>query len=99
MSIYTLALFVHIVGALGAFIGVSVWLFAALALRHAGSVGQVRALSSLIQPSGVLAVASLVLLGRRWVLYGHHGVGGARHVDHRGDHQLPPPRSTWRLRH
>jgi hypothetical protein len=62
-TLYTLALFVHIVGAIGAFIGVSVWLFAALALRRAQSVGQVRALTSLIQPSGVLAVVSIVLLG------------------------------------
>jgi hypothetical protein len=50
MSNYDLALFVHIVGAIGAFIGVSVWLFAALALRRAQDVGQVRALTSLIQP-------------------------------------------------
>jgi len=63
MNSYTLALFVHIVGAIGAFIGVSVWLFAAMALRRAQSVGQVRALTSLIQPSGVLAVVSIVLLG------------------------------------
>jgi Predicted integral membrane protein (DUF2269) len=62
-TLYTFALFVHIVGAIGAFIGVSVWLFAAMALRRAQSVGQVRALTSLIQPSGVLAVVSIVLLG------------------------------------
>jgi Predicted integral membrane protein (DUF2269) len=62
-TLYTLALFVHIVGAIGAFIGVSVWLFAAMALRRAQSVGQVRALTSLIQPSGKLAVVSIVLLG------------------------------------
>jgi len=62
-TLYTLALFVHIVGAIGAFIGVSVWLFAAMALRRAQSVGQVRALTSLIQPSGALAVVSIVLLG------------------------------------
>jgi Predicted integral membrane protein (DUF2269) len=62
-TLYTLALFVHIVGAIGAFIGVSVWLFAAMALRRAQSVGQVRALTSLIQPSGALAVVSIALLG------------------------------------
>src|SRR5258708_22148227 len=63
MSNYTLALFVHIVGAIGAVVGVSVWLFAALALRRAQDVGQVRALTSLIQPSGVLAIVGILLLG------------------------------------
>jgi Predicted integral membrane protein (DUF2269) len=63
MSIYTLMLFVHVVGAIGTFIGVGVWLFAALALRQAQQVGQVRALTSLIQPSGVLAIVSILLLG------------------------------------
>jgi hypothetical protein len=63
VTLYTLALFVHVVGAIGAFIGVSVWLFAALALRRAQSVGQVRALTSLIQPAAVLAIVSIVLLG------------------------------------
>jgi hypothetical protein len=63
MTLYTLALFTHIVGAIGTFIGVSVWLFAAMALRRARSVGQVRALSGLIQPSGALAIVSILLLG------------------------------------
>ncbi len=63
MSIYTLALFVHIVGAIGVFVGVSVWLFAAAALRRTQYIWQVRALTSLIQPSGNLAVVSILLLG------------------------------------
>ncbi|HEV2237394.1 MAG TPA: hypothetical protein VGR57_12100 [Ktedonobacterales bacterium] len=63
MSLYTLALFCHIVGAIGTFIGVSVWLFVAAALRRAQQVAQVRALSGLVQPSGVLAVGSILLLG------------------------------------
>lgn len=63
MTIYTPALFVHIVGAIGVFIGVSVWLLAALALRRAQSVGQVRALTSLIPPSGVVTIVSILLLG------------------------------------
>jgi hypothetical protein len=63
MTLYSLALFIHVVGAIGAFTGVSVWLFAATAVRRAQSVGQVRAMASLIQPSGVLAVISIVLLG------------------------------------
>ena len=63
LVLYTLALFIHILGAIGTFIGVSVWLFAAMALRSAHSVGQVRALTSLIQPSAVLAIVSILLLG------------------------------------
>jgi hypothetical protein len=63
MSIYTLMLFVHVVGAIGTFAGVGVWLFAGLALRRARHVAQIRALTSLIQPSGVLAVTSILLLG------------------------------------
>jgi len=63
VTTYTLALFAHIVGAIGAFIGVSVWLFAAVALRRAQSVGQVRALTGLIQPSGILTIISILLLG------------------------------------
>jgi hypothetical protein len=63
MSIYTVMLFVHIVGVVGTFIGVGVWLFAAVALRRSQTVGQVRALTSLIQPSGVLAIVGILLLG------------------------------------
>src|SRR5262245_14707686 len=63
MPIYTLMLFVHVVGAIGTFIGVGVWLFAALAMRRGQTVGQVRALTSLIQPSGVVAIVSILLLG------------------------------------
>jgi hypothetical protein len=63
LTLYTLALFVHVVGAIGAFIGLSIWLFAAVALRRAQHVAQVRALTGLIQPSGVVAIVSIVLLG------------------------------------
>jgi hypothetical protein len=63
MTLYSLALFVHIIGAIGTFIGVSVWLFAAMALRRAQSVGQVRALTGLILPSSVVAIVSILLLG------------------------------------
>jgi Predicted integral membrane protein (DUF2269) len=63
MTLYTFALFLHIVGAIGMFAGVSTWLFVAVALRRARQVAQVRALSSLIQPSGVLTIVSILLLG------------------------------------
>jgi hypothetical protein len=60
---YALALFAHVVGAIGTFIGVSIWLFSAEALRRARRVEQVRTLTSLIQPSGVVAIVSILLLG------------------------------------
>lgn len=63
MNTYTLALFAHIVGAIGTFIGVSVWLVAAEALRRAKRVEQVRTLTGLIQPSGIIAIVSILLLG------------------------------------
>jgi hypothetical protein len=63
MNIYTLALFAHIVGAIGTFIGVSVWLAVAEALRRVQRVEQVRTLTSLIQPSGIFAIVSILLLG------------------------------------
>lgn len=63
MNIYVIALFAHVIGAIGTFIGVSVWLFSAEALRRARTVEQVRILTSLIQPSGVVAIVSILLLG------------------------------------
>lgn len=63
MTLYTLALFLHVVGALGVFVGVSTWLIVAVALRRAHQVAQVRALSSLIQPTGILTMVGLLLLG------------------------------------
>src|SRR5689334_13820580 len=63
MNTYTLALFAHIIGAIGTFIGVSVWLFAAEALRRTQRVEQVRTLTGLIQPAGIFAIISILLLG------------------------------------
>lgn len=63
MTPYDLALFIHITGAIGVFIGVSTWLFVAVALRRARQVAQIRTLSSFIQPTGILTIASLLLLG------------------------------------
>lgn len=63
MSLYTLALFLHIVGAIGTFIGVGVWLVAAEALWRTRRVEQVRTLTRLVQPSGVIAIVSILLLG------------------------------------
>jgi hypothetical protein len=62
MSTYNLALFAHIVGAIGVFVGVGVWLFAATALRRASQVQQVRALAGLTVASGNVAVGGVLLL-------------------------------------
>ena len=62
MSIYALALFVHLVGAIGVFIGIGVWFFAALALRRARDVAHVRALTGLTVASGNVAVGGVLLL-------------------------------------
>jgi hypothetical protein len=78
VTLYTFALFLHIVGAIGVFIGVSTWLVVAVALRHAQQVAQVRALSSLIKPTGMLTIVSLLLLGiagfyMALTVWGEHG--------------------------
>src|SRR5262249_29230137 len=62
MYIYTLALFVHIVGAIGVFVGVGAWLLAAAALRRAQQVAQVRALAELTIASGHVAVGGVTFL-------------------------------------
>jgi hypothetical protein len=62
MQVYTLALFVHIVGVLGVLVGVGVWLFAVAALRRAEQVAQVRALAGLTVASGNVAVGGVLLL-------------------------------------
>lgn len=50
-------------GVIGTFIGVSIWLFVAAALRRAQQVAQVRTFTRLVQPSGVIAIVSILLLG------------------------------------
>jgi hypothetical protein len=62
MSTYTIMLFVHIVGVIGVFVGVGVWLFAVSARRRAQQVAQVRALAGLTVASGNVAVGGVLLL-------------------------------------
>lgn len=62
MSLYTLALFVHVSGAIGAFVSLGIWLFGLAALRRARWVEQVRALAWLIIVASPLMVLSVVLL-------------------------------------
>src|SRR5690348_9609806 len=63
MSLYTLALFMHVSGAIGTFISLGVWLFGLAALRRARRVEQVRALAWLIIMASPLMVGSVILIG------------------------------------
>lgn len=63
MSLYTVALFVHVSGAIGTFISLSIWLFGLAALRRARLVEQARALAWLIIIASPLMVLSVLLLG------------------------------------
>ncbi len=62
MSLYTLALFTHILGAIGVFVGVGMWLFGALGWRLAQRVEQARLIAGLVTLAGNLAVGSILLL-------------------------------------
>ena len=63
MSLYTLALFVHVSGAIGAFVSLGIWLFGLAAMRRAKLVEQVRALAWLVIVASPLMVVSVLLLG------------------------------------
>jgi len=63
MSLYTLALSLHVSGAIGTFVSLGIWLFGLAALRRARLVEQVRALAWLIIVASPLMVLSVVLLG------------------------------------
>ena len=63
MSLYPLALFLHVSGAIGAFVSLGIWLFGLAALRRAQRIEQVRALAWLIVIASPLMVLSVVLLG------------------------------------
>ncbi|HZC04475.1 MAG TPA: DUF2269 family protein [Ktedonobacterales bacterium] len=60
---YSLALFAHVIGAIGIFAGMGVWTFASWALRQAERVEQARLLTGLIKASSNLVVASIFVLG------------------------------------
>jgi hypothetical protein len=55
-------LFLHVVGAIGFFMPLGVWLFGLLALRRVGKVEQVRALCRAIFMADPLAVGGILLL-------------------------------------
>jgi hypothetical protein len=62
MSLYTLALFVHVSGAIGFFLGIGTWVLGLAALRRAQRVEQVRAIAALVALSEPVAVISILLL-------------------------------------
>jgi hypothetical protein len=61
MNLYTFALFLHICGDIGIFIGLGAQLLSLVALRRAQSVEQVRAISWLIPISDFIGVSSALL--------------------------------------
>lgn len=63
MSLYSLALFVHVSGAIGAFVSLGIWLFGLAALQRARRVELVRALAWLVIVASPLMVISVLLLG------------------------------------
>lgn len=62
MSVYTIALFLHVTGAIGYCIGIASWLFTLIGLRRAQRVGQVRTLVQLNELSGPFSGICTLLL-------------------------------------
>ncbi len=62
MSLYTLLLFGHIVGALGFFCSIVMWLVLLVAMQSAAKVEEIRTLTSLLKRYDSLLVASSALL-------------------------------------
>jgi len=98
MSLYSLALFLHVSGAIGTFVSLGIWLFGLAALRRARLVEQERALAWLIiiaSPVMVLSVLLLALAGlemalsRLWSLHWATACRRARSVSPAG-HEVDP---------
>src|SRR5215472_14722543 len=62
MSLYILALFVHLVGVIVGLAGVCGWLFALIGVRAARTVEQVRALLALYAMAGNVALGGVALI-------------------------------------
>ena len=72
MSLYTISLFLHVSGAIGACVSISIWLFGLAALRRAQRVEQVRAVAWLIIiVSPLIRVSGIepLLLIREWAFF------------------------------
>jgi len=63
MNLYSLALFAHVIGAMGIFMGIGTWALALAGLRRAHRVEQVRILAGVMRASGNVAVGGIALLG------------------------------------
>ncbi|MGZ3680107.1 MAG: DUF2269 family protein [Ktedonobacterales bacterium] len=63
MSLYTLALYIHVIGAICIFTGIGIWLFSAAVLRRALSVEQVRLIARPTVACGNLVIGALLILG------------------------------------
>lgn len=62
MDLYSLALFAHIVAAIGVFAGVSAWLYSSLIYARATRVEEVRPVASLSAGAGSVTIISLPVL-------------------------------------
>jgi hypothetical protein len=62
MSIYTVALFVHVIGACGMFAGFGTWFIGLIALRRAERVEQVRTITTLLALAHSVGAYSVVLV-------------------------------------
>ena len=62
MSIYTIALFLHVSGAIGYFISIGTWLFGLATLRRVQRVEQVRSIVNLVGLTGPLFGVSVLFI-------------------------------------
>src|SRR5690242_13870674 len=62
MAIYNIVLFLHVIGAVGYFVGMGVWLFILVNMRRAQRVEQVRALVNLTGLSGPFTGISVLFI-------------------------------------
>jgi hypothetical protein len=62
MSAYTIALFVHVIGALGMFTGFGTWFLGLIALRRAERVEQVRTITTLLALAHSVGAYSVILV-------------------------------------
>jgi len=62
MSIYNIVLFLHVIGAIGYFIGIGIWLSGFVGMRRAQRVEQVRTLVNLIGLTGPLFGISVLFI-------------------------------------
>jgi hypothetical protein len=62
MSIYQVALFVHVAAAMAAFVGVGAWFFVVLALRRVRAVAEVTILAPIFRVGGIVGVTGILIL-------------------------------------